>query len=409
MTLIKDDIAASGEPMAQSRASGQPAFGGALEGLRVVDLSRVLAGPYASMILADHGADVIKIEPPDGDETRKWGPPFDENSGGASYFVGVNRNKRAVTMNLKDQGPRETLLELLADADVVMENFKPGTMEAWGLGYEDLSERFPGLIYCRITGFGEEGPYGGLAGYDAILQAMSGLMSVNGSPETGATKLGCPVVDLSTGLYSVIGILMALHERQRSGLGQFIDMTLFDCSLAVLHPHAANYLLNGKVPGPLGNSHPNLAPCEKFTTRTGDIFIAIGNDGQFRKLTEVLGCPELAGDARFAKNSGRIRNMGRLFDELRSYLADMDGEDVCRQLLQLAVPAGPVLTVDQALSAEQTQARGMLLDDAGYRGIASPIKFSRTRARLQRPPPRQSQDQEILKCPKSVWVSTGES
>lgn len=387
----------------ETGANAAAAPEGCLRGVRVVDLSRVLAGPYGTMILADHGADVIKIEPPSGDETRRWGPPFDEKSGGSSYYVGINRNKRAITLNLKDPADREKLLGLIKNADVLIENFKPGTMEAWDLSYETLAELFPALVYCRISGFGEAGPLGNLAGYDAVLQAMSGLMSINGTPETGPTKMGCPIVDLSTGLYSVIGILMALVERQRSGKGQFIDMTLYDCALAMLHPQGANYLMSGNVPTPLGNTHPNLAPCDKYTTSTGEIFIAIGNDGQFRKLANTIGCPELADDALFSGNSERVANKLTLYERIQEILKDKDGDKICMELLRQSVPAGPVQTIDSALAAEQTAARGMVLDADGYRGIASPIKFSRAAASLRRTPPMQSQHQDELSKIEGMW------
>ncbi len=381
--------------------------GGSLAGVRVVDLSRVLAGPYCTMILADHGADVIKIEPPAGDETRKWGPPFDDVAGGSSYFVGINRNKRSVTLNLKDDADRSRLIRLLDGADVVIENFKPGTMESWGLGYDAISKSRPELIYCRISGFGSTGPMGGMAGYDAVIQAMSGLMSVNGTPESGATKIGTPIVDLSTGLYSAIAILMALNERHRSGMGQFIDMTLHDCALAMLHPHAPNYLMNGVTPIPLGNTHPNLAPCDKYETKSGDIFIAIGNDGQFRKLTDVLGRSELATDDRFATNSNRVKHKHELFEELQAVFRELDGQQICDELLRQSVPAGPVLSVGASLAEQQTAAREMIVEGPDYRGIASPIKFSRTKAGLRYGPPSQSKDQHILEGPDSPW-ETGE-
>jgi formyl-CoA transferase len=225
---------------------------GALAGLRVVDLTRVLGGPYCTMVLSDHGAEVIKLEPPQGDEVRDWGPPFD-SAGDASYFVGVNRNKRSVGLDLSKPAGKEVLLRLLEGADVLVENFKPGSMEKWGLGYEAvLSKRFPRLIHCRVSGFGGEGPLGGFPGYDAVLQAMVGLMSINGTENSGPTRLGTPIVDIATGLFSTIAILMALHEREKSGQGQYCDMTLHDCGMALLHPHAANYFLSDKRPKATG-------------------------------------------------------------------------------------------------------------------------------------------------------------
>ena len=370
------------------RATGS----GALSGLRVVDLTRVLGGPYCTMILADHGADVVKVEPPAGDETRDWGPPFHEYEDGtrdASYFLGVNRNKRSLALDLGRPEGRAVLLRLLDGADVLIENFKPGTMERWGLGYEaDLAPRFPGLVHCRVSGFGADGPLGGLPGYDAILQAMTGLMSVNGDPSTGPTRIGTPVVDLATGLFSTVGILMALHERARSGRGQYLDMTLHDCGMALLHPQAANFFLNGRRPVPLGNPHPNIAPYETYATRTGQVFVAIGNDGQFRKLCAQLGRPELADDPRFLANGDRLRNRPALVEALAALFAGSDGRALCKQLLRAGVPAGPVLPVDEAVASLQAQTRGMVADLGATRVLDTPIKLSRTPGGARAAPPR---------------------
>ncbi len=376
----------------QATGRGLAASPGALAGLKVIDLTRVLGGPYCTMILSDHGADVIKVEPPQGDEVRDWGPPFLEQPDGtrdASYFVGVNRNKRGVALDLGQPRGREVLLRLLADADVLVENFKPGGMERWGLAYETvLAERFPRLIHCRVSGFGADGPLGGLPGYDAILQAMTGLMSINGDANAGPTRMGTPVVDLATGLYAVIAILMALYERQRSGRGQFLDMTLHDCGLALLHPQAANYFLDGKRPTPTGNPHPNLAPYEKYRTRTGEIFVAAGNDGQFRKLCELLGVAELSGDPRFLTNADRLRNRPMLTERFAAILAETDGQELCLRLLRAGLPAGPVLAVDEALAAGQAEARSMVTELGAYRGLGTPIKLSRTPGGTRAAPPR---------------------
>lgn len=369
---------------------------GSLAGLRVVDLTRVLGGPYCTMILADHGAEVVKVEPPQGDETRDWGPPFVEHGPDerdASYFIGVNRNKRSIALDLARPEGRAVLLRLIETADILVENFKPGAMEKWGLGYaDDLAPRFPRLIHCRISGFGADGPLGGLPGYDAILQAMTGLMSINGDPSTGPLRMGTPVVDLATGLYSVIGILMALHERAVSGLGQYLDMTLHDCGMALLHPQAANYFLNGKRPMPLGNPHPNISPYEKHRTATDDIFIAIGNDGQFRKLCDHLGLADLPADPRFRTNGDRVQHRAALTALLAEAFAGQDGAALCQALLRAGLPAGPVLAVDQAMEAPHTASRAMvttLPTDAGtYRALGTPIKLSRTPGGTRSPPPR---------------------
>ena len=365
---------------------------GALAGLKVIDLTRVLGGPYCTMILADHGAEVIKIEPPQGDEVRDWGPPFVANENGsrdASYFIGVNRNKRSVALDLGKDAGKAVLLRLLEDADIVVENFKPGSMEKWGLGYEDvLSERFPRLIHCRVSGFGGDGPLGGLPGYDAILQAMTGLMSVNGDPSTGPLRLGIPLVDLGTGLYSVIGILMALHERAGSGRGQYLDMTLHDCGMALLHPQAANFFLNGRRPMPTGNPHPNLAPYEKYRTRTCEIFVASGNNGQFRKLCELIGKPEMASDARFRDNADRLANRAEMIALLGAAFEGEDGHELSLRLIRNGVPAGPVLPVDEVMAAEHTAHREMVTELGAYRGLGTPIKLSRTPGGTRAAPPR---------------------
>jgi crotonobetainyl-CoA:carnitine CoA-transferase CaiB-like acyl-CoA transferase len=364
---------------------------GALAGIKVIDLTRVLGGPYCTMILSDHGAEVIKIEPPQGDEVRDWGPPF--HDGDASYFIGINRNKHAISLDIGKPGGREVLLHLLQDADVLTENFKPGSMEKWGLGYHEvLSQRFPGLIHCRISGFGGDGPLGGLPGYDAILQAMTGLMSVNGDANTGPMRLGTAIVDMGTGLYSAIGILMALHERAQSGRGQYLDMTLYDCGMALLHPQAANYFLNGRRPAGTGNPHPNLVPYDKYPTKTCDIFIASGNNGQFRKLCELIGRPELALDPRFANNGERNVNRHALGAELAAAFAQQDGNELADRLIRNGVPAGPVLPVDEATAAPHTAHRDMVTQLDWYQGLGTPIKLSRTPGGTRRPPPRFGQD-----------------
>ncbi len=367
--------------------NGLAASPGALAGLKVIDLTRVLGGPYCTMILSDHGAEVLKIEPPQGDEVRDWGPPFHDND--ASYFIGINRNKRSIGLDIGKPEGKAVLLRLLDGADVLVENFKPGSMEKWGLGYDDLlSQRFPSLIHCRISGFGADGPLGGLPGYDAILQAMTGLMSVNGDPTTGPMRLGTAIVDMGTGLYSAIGILMALAERSRSGRGQFLDMTLYDCGMALLHPQAANYFLNGRRPMPTGNPHPNLVPYDKYKTKTVEIFIASGNQGQFRKLCEIVGRPQMADDPRFANNAARIEHRAALTAELSAAFAEHDGNEIALRLIRAGVPAGPVLPVDAATAAPHTTHREMVTELGWYRGLGTPIKLSRTPGGTRAAPPR---------------------
>lgn len=355
--------------------STAPAMG-ALAGLRVIDLSRVLGGPYCTQYLGDHGADIVKIEPPQGDETRGWGPFKD---GASAYFAGINRNKRNASVDLSTPEGRDVLLKLLADADVLIHNFKSGTLERWGIGYEAfLAERFPRLIYCHVTGFGDDGPLGGLPGYDAIAQAITGCMSVNGPAESGPTRIGVPLVDIATGLNAVIAILMAVIERQRSGRGQKLDVALYDCALPFLHPQAAGALLTGQAPVRTGNRHPSIAPYEQFETASGLIFLGTGNDGQFAKLCTVLECPEIAGDPRFARNVDRVTNRVALHEVLAPMVRRHQAEDLSLRLLRNGVPAGSVLDVPAVLAAPHTKHRHMVAELPGYRGVGIPVKLSRT-------------------------------
>mgnify|MGYP001454608714 CR=1 FL=1 len=381
-------------PITESKALAQGPS--ALTGLKVIDLTRVLGGPYCTMVLSDHGAEVIKLEPPQGDEVREWGPPFND-AGDASYFVGINRNKKSVGLDLAKPAGKQVLLRLLDDADVLVENFKPGSMEKWGLGYDDvLSKRFPRLIHCRVSGFGADGPLGGFPGYDAVLQAMVGLMSINGTETSGATRLGTPIVDIATGLFSAIAILMALREREKSGKGQYCDMTLHDCGMALLHPHAANFFLSGKRPKATGNPHPNLVPYSKFQTRTCEIFIAAGNDPAFQKFCEFLGMTELASDSRFATNAGRLLNRDALTEALNARFASEDGYELTRRMLAIGLPAGPVLNVDEAMAAEHTAHRNMVTELGAYRGLGTPIKLSRTPGGARSAPPRFNEHGEAV-------------
>jgi len=364
---------------------------GALAGIKVVDLGRVLAGPYATQILGDHGAEIIKVEPPQGDETREWGPPFrgggDRTGGPAAYYVNINRNKRGMALDLTKPEAREVVFKLLEDADVLVENFKIGTMEKWGMGFGVLSKRFPRLIHARVSGFGAEGPLGGMPGYDAVLQAMTGLSSCNGSPESGPIKLGVPMVDMTTGLNLVIGILLALNERHRSGLGQFVEVALYDAGISILHPHSANWLMAGRLPSLLGNAHPNLTPYELFPTATRPIHLGVGNDPQFKKLLRVVGLPELIDDPRFKTMADRNANRAVLIPLLREALAKADGVAIAMELLKAGVPAGTLNTIEETLNDPQTKAREMLVERNGYRGIASPVKMSRSKPSVRHTPP----------------------
>ncbi|MFC2969508.1 CaiB/BaiF CoA transferase family protein [Acidimangrovimonas pyrenivorans] len=368
---------------------------GALAGLRVLDLSRVLGGPFAGQNLGDHGADVIKVEPPMGDETREWGPPFLD--GTASYFLGLNRNKRAISLDLRQPEGRALLLKLLEETDILLENFKTGTMEAWGLGYDEvLAERFPRLIHCRVSGFGADGPLGGLPGYDAILQSMSGIMSVNGTAESGPTRVGVPVVDMVTGLNAVIGILLALQHRARTGRGQFVEASLFDSALSLLHPHAANYALSGKVPGRSGNDHPNISPYSTYATGTRPIYLAVGNDRQFRRLCMEIGAPGIAEDARFRSNGARVTNRAALREELEAALAEHDGAELAERLIRAGVPAGPVLNVAEALAHPHAAHREMTVEIGPYRGLGAPVKLSASPASYRSRPPGFAENREEI-------------
>jgi formyl-CoA transferase len=360
---------------------------GALAGKRVVDLSRVLGGPYCTQILADHGAEVIKIEPPKGDETRDWGPPFHE--GDSAYFLGVNRNKRSLGLDLSTDEGRALLLRLLEGADILVENFKPGSMEKWGLGYEDvLKEKYPQLIHCRISGFGSDGPLGGFPGYDAIIQAMAGWFSVNGEKGSQPTRLGLAMVDMGTGLYSTIAILMALAERELSKQGQFLDMTLFDCAVSLMHPHIANYNYSGKIPGPTGNAHPNISPYDTFQTRTVDVFIGAGNNGAFAKLCNEIERPELIDDDRFTNNIDRVNNREELTVELETTLLKMDGNEVYLRLLKAGLASGPIYNTEEVVKHPHTVHRQMSIEKDWYKMAGTPIKMSRTPGDISSLPPK---------------------
>ncbi|HJQ57409.1 MAG TPA: CoA transferase [Vineibacter sp.] len=363
-----------------------PSTAGALAGLKVIDLSRVLGGPYCAQMLADHGAEVTKVEPPQGDETRGWGPPFDAE-GISAYFAGINRNKRTIGLDLSRPQGRDVLLKLLAGADVLIENFKTGTMEKWSLGYEaTLAPKFPRLIHARVTGFGADGPMGGFPGYDAMVQAWGGLVSVNGDPGAGPVRIGVPVVDLATGMNACMGILMALYERQRSGKGQFVDATLFDSAVALQHPHAPNYFMAGAKPKLYGNSHGNLAPYANFPTRGRNIVIGAGNDAQFRKLVQLLGKPALADDPRFKTNKDRIANKPALEAELAALTVERDGESFATELMQNGVPSGAVLEVPDVMEHGHTKHRDMVWAMDGYRNVGNPVKLSRTPPALRSKP-----------------------
>lgn len=368
----------------------------ALEGKLVIDLSRVLGGPYCSQILGDHGAEVIKIEPPRGDETRDWGPPFHDDD--SAYYIGVNRNKRSMGLDLSKPEGREVLMRLLENADVLLENYKPGTMENWGIGYEEtLKKRFPKLIHCRISGFGSDGPWGGFPGYDAIIQAMAGWFSINGEEGSNPTRLGLAAVDMGTGLYTTVAILMALLEREHSGEGQYLDMTLYDCAVSLMHPHISNYNFSGKIPGPTGNAHPNISPYDTFRTRTIDIFIGAGNNRAWGKLCQEISRPELMDDPRFANNIDRVENRDELKAEIESALMKIDGEEIGVRLAEAGLAAGPIHNTQQVVDHPHTHHREMNIEKDWYKMAGTPIKLSRTPGALRHLPPKfGAHSQEIL-------------
>lgn len=371
---------------------------GSLAGIRVLDLSRVLAGPLCTQMLADHGADVIKVEPPRGDETRTLGPPFNSD-GDAAYFTAVNRGKRAIALDLAHADGQALLLHLLHDADVLVENFIPGTMARWGLDYDTvLRQRFPRLIYCTISGFGADGPLGGLPGYDAVLQAMCGLMSINGDPRSGPTRIGIPIVDHLTGYTALSAILLALLERDRSGHGQLVEATLFDTALSLLVPHAANWMQSDRTPELLGSAHPNIAPYDRFACRDGAIFLGILNDRQFRRFCEHVGLGALLANERFTTNSQRLIHRELLRGEIEAALAPLSRESICRDLMREGVPVGPVNSVPQAFQHPHVQHRRMRVDGDGYQGIGVPARLTRTPGEASGSPPAYGQHtDEILR------------
>ena len=372
---------------------------GILEGIRVLDLSRIVAGPYCAQMLADHGASVLKVEGPDGDDTRQWGK-LSPDGASSGYYYGLNRNKRNIVLDLGTSLGQDAIRGLIGEADVLIENFKIGTMERWGLGYEDvLAERCPELVYCRISGFGADGPMGGLPGYDAVLQAYGGLMSVNGYADRGPLRVGVPIVDILAANMAFSAILLALHERDRSGQGQFCDITLLDSVLSLLLPHSVMWAMDDVPPRRTGAAHPAVAPYQTFETPTGDFFLCAGNDRQFRSLLTILGHPELAEDQRFATNSARLEHVDALADIISKLLTGWDHEALARELNAAGVPASPVNSVPEALTASQTGHRNLFVDDDQYRGVGVPIRFSRSRSRRPTAPvPKGADTEAVLKA-----------
>lgn len=365
---------------------------GPLQNIRVLDLTRVLAGPWATQILADFGAEVIKIEKPgEGDDTRGWGPPFltnpDGSRGDAAYYLSANRGKQSVAIDMAKPEGQKLLQELARNSDIVMENFKVGGLKKYGLDYESLKAINPRLIYCSITGFGQTGPYAQRAGYDFMIQGMGGIMSITGQPDgtPGAepVKTGVAFADVFTGLYATIGVLAALHHRDKTGEGQYLDLALLDTQVAVLANQALNFLVGGTAPKRLGNAHPNIVPYQTFATQDGFIIIAVGNDRQFREYTKIAGVPELADDPRFVTNRDRVGNREALVALLVEPMKRRKTAEWIMALEAAAVPCGPINTIDQVFADPQVKARGLdvtLTRDDGTKtpGVANPVRFSGT-------------------------------
>jgi crotonobetainyl-CoA:carnitine CoA-transferase CaiB-like acyl-CoA transferase len=384
---MSDQSAATKPASNPTPDQGRAASGGVLQGVRIIDLSRVLAGPFSAQMLADHGADVIKVEAPEGDETRGWGPPFHDES--SSYYTGLNRNKRAIALDLGGEPGRQVLKRLLQDADVVIENFKPGTLERWGLSYADvLSVANPRLIHCRIAAYGSGGPMADYPGYDGMVQAWAGLMSINGMPDGDPLRIGVPIVDFIAGHNAVIGILLALTDRARSGRGQSIEVSLFDSALSILHPHAPGWFDSGETPKPSGNNHPTVVPYGMFHTKSSPVTIGAANDRQFRKLCELLGDPGLAERAEFRSNKDRSANREQLLAILTEKLAAVDGPAFALKLMDAGLGAGAVLSVGEALNLPQARDRGVIAKVGAYQGVAPPIRMSRTPASVRTAPPK---------------------
>ncbi len=363
----------------------------ALDGLRILDFSRVLAGPFATMVLADLGAEVTKVERPGtGDETRTWGPPFDD-AGRATYFQAVNRNKRTIVLDFEDSGQLARARGLAAEADVVVENFRPGVMEGLGLGYEDLRGANRGLIYCSITGFGSDAG-AALPGYDLLVQALGGLMSITGGPEGEPQKVGVALVDVLAGLFSAVGILAAVRHRDNTGSGQRLDVNLLGSLLAALVNQGSAYTIAGVVPGRMGNAHPSIAPYELYPTGQGDLVLAVGNDRQFASLCGVLGVPELATDSRFTRNGERVRNRAQLRAELEPALAGAAASTWADRLTAARVPAGVVNDLRAAFALAGALGLDPIVEipregGSSVRLTRSPIGLSATPPRYELPPP----------------------
>ncbi|MCG5486804.1 MAG: CoA transferase [Sinorhizobium meliloti] len=370
-----------------------------LKGIRVLELARILAGPWIGQTLADLGADVIKVESPAGDDTRTWGPPFVKGEGDerldAAYFHACNRGKRSVVLDFTTAEGQEAVRRLAAQSDVLLENFKVGGLAKYGLDYESLRKVNPRLIYCSVTGFGQDGPYAHRAGYDYIVQGMSGIMDLTGEPDREPQKIGVAFADIFTGLYGVIAVQAALAQRERTGEGQQIDMALLDCMTGVLANQALNFLVSGKAPRRLGNAHPNIAPYQVFPTADGHLIVAVGNDRQFVKFCELLGRPDLASDARYHTNADRVQHRESLTPELAAETAKFERDTLLARLEAAGVPGGPINSVADVFADPQVVHRQMRVETphtgaaAGTSpGVRTPIRFSGATLSLERGVPR---------------------
>ncbi|PRY25436.1 crotonobetainyl-CoA:carnitine CoA-transferase CaiB-like acyl-CoA transferase [Aliiruegeria haliotis] len=360
-----------------------------LSGLKVVELARILAGPWIGQALADLGAEVVKVEAPEGDDTRRWGPPFIERDGDstAAYFYAANRGKTSVTADFRTAEGQQKVRDLVADADILIENFKVGGLAKYGLDHASLAALNPRLIYCSITGFGQTGPYASRAGYDFLIQGMSGLMSITGEPDRQPQKVGVAVTDIVTGLYGAVGILAAVEQRHRTGRGQHLDLSLLDCATALMANQAMNYLVTGTSPKRRGNAHPNIVPYQVLPTAEGHIIVAVGNDGQFRRLCEILGQPHLADHPDYATNPARVANRDALTAFLEPLTSGWTTSDLLQALEKATVPGGPINDMHGVFDDPQVKHRGLKITPDGIPGVRGPWRFSDAELALDRSAP----------------------
>jgi crotonobetainyl-CoA:carnitine CoA-transferase CaiB-like acyl-CoA transferase len=369
-----------------------------LDGFRVLDITRALAGPYCTMMLGDLGADVIKVERPEiGDETRGWGPPFvgkpyGPYPGESAYFLAANRNKRSVTVNIRTAEGQEIVRQLAEISDVLVENYRTGDLDKLGLGYPDLHRLYPKLVYCSISGYGRTGPFANRPGYDAILQAEGGMMSVTGPVEGPPSRVGIPIIDITSGMFASTAILSALHVREKTGEGQLVDVSLFDSHIALLSNVASNYLVGEEPPRRLGNAHPNLVPYQAFSARDGWLIVGVANEKQWGLLCDMLDRPDMKTDSRFTPNGNRVANRKILVDELTEIFSQRDVNDWLADMVNAGLPCGPINSIPDVFSHPQAQARNMTIESehasAGtVKMTGFPYKLSQTPAEIHRPPP----------------------